>query len=87
MSVETHIHDNDGSLMPKKDADGRMFTEIRCQNVLEDGSTCNGWLIDLYIRDGRIRVRCRRSDCGKITVMVFRPKRKRSIQKKITNQE
>jgi len=81
MTTETHIHANDGSLMPKKDQDGRMFTEIRCQAELEDGSTCNGWLADLYIRDGRIRLRCRRSNCGKITVMVFRPKkRKRSNQ-------
>lgn len=81
--VETHIHENDGSLMPKKDEAGRMFTEIRCQATLEDGTTCNGWLADIYIIKGRIRLRCRRSTCGKITVMVFRPKRKRSIQDKV----
>jgi len=85
MQITRHTHDPaDAGLVPKRDENGLMFMEIRCQNVLETGATCNGWLADLYIRDGRIRLRCRRSDCGKITVMVFRPKRKRSIQKKIT---
>lgn len=86
MQITRHTHDAaDGTLIPKKDENGLMFMEIRCQNVLPNGATCNGWLCDLYVRDGRVRLRCKRSDCGKITVMVFRPKkRKRSNQKKIT---
>lgn len=75
MSSSEIIFENDGSLMPKKDSAGRMFTEIRCQAILKNGVTCNGWLADIYIRDGRLRLRCRRSDCGKITVMVFKPRR------------
>lgn len=75
MQPSKQTFDAPGSLMPKKDSAGRMFTEIRCQNELDNGVTCNGWLADIYIRDGRIRLRCRRSNCGKITVMVFKPKR------------
>lgn len=87
MSVTQETIPNDGSLMPKKDAQGHMFTEVRCQGILPDGSTCNGWLADLYIRDGRIRLRCRRSpsQCGKITVMVFRPKKRKTVEPGLSN--
>ena len=79
------IPQSDGSLMPKRDESGRMYQEIRCHNVFEDGTVCNGWLLDAYIREGRIRVRCRRSGCGKITVMVFKPRRSKRRDQKTTN--
>ena len=73
--------------MPKKDSEGRMYTEVRCTGTNELEATCNAWLADIYIRDGRIRLRCRRSDCGKITIMVFKPRRsKRRGQKSITKE-
>lgn len=57
---------NDGTMMPKTDAKGRIYREVRCDN-------CRGFLCDEYIRVGRIRIKCFR--CGRITIMEFKPHR------------
>jgi DNA-directed RNA polymerase subunit RPC12/RpoP len=57
---------DEGSLMPKKDSEGRMYREVRCPE-------CHAWLCDEYIIKGRTRHKCFR--CGRIIIMVFKPKR------------
>lgn len=58
--------ETDGIMLPKTDAQGRIYREVRCAN-------CRAFLCDEYIRLGRIRIKCFR--CGRITIMEFRPRR------------
>lgn len=46
------------------------FEQILCPN-----KACNAWLADAHILRGRLRLKC--SNCAKITILVFR-QRKRS---------
>lgn len=55
-----------GSILPKRDGQGRIYREMRCPN-------CRAFLGDEYIRKGRIRLKCWR--CNRITIMEFRPYR------------
>lgn len=74
ISEENYIH-------KKIDSQGRIYREVRCPGIKDDGSICRAFICDEYIRDGRIRVTCFK--CGKIFVMEFRQKhgRSREIQK------
>lgn len=65
MSMHKHT-EPEGTLLPKKDSDGRMYREVRCDN-------CRAWICDEYIYKGRVRFKCPR--CGRITIMEFRPHR------------
>ena len=58
----------DGSLMPKHDENGRMYRELRCPY-------CHSFIIDEFIRVGRVRFRCPNPHCGRIGIMEFRPQR------------
>ena len=82
MSTNSKVTTKFGDPIPAKtDKNNRFWRELRCLN-------CRHWFGDEYIRDGRIRLKCPKSYCGKITIMEFHSNRKdRSPSKKLNNKE
>lgn len=69
MKPETAVQAGFGEqVQPKTDDKNRLWRELRCLG-------CRHWFGDEYIVEGRIRLKCPRSHCGKITIMEFRKRK------------